>query len=365
MCYIVLMGMIQAQGGRGTLVLNEGVLYGITNMGGAENMGTLFKLNTDGSGYLKLYDFDHLTSTPFQSLAIDGNTLYGTTRDDYNARGRIFSINTDGEDFQIIFSFNGENGREPSSPLTVRDGFLYGTTLGGGFIDKGVLFKIRTNGDDFTILKDDFDAELSFMPTGNLVVLDNTIYGAALQGGSHGCGLIYKVNTDGSMYEELADFGVLTGCNPNGLTHYESALYGMTSIGGNADGVIFKVDLVDHSFTLLHKFNKFDGANPDAALTVINDQLFGYANNGEFNYGVVFSIDPDGNNFTIVKHLEGTNTGYYPEGSVVVTPSLCYGFTRGGGLYNSGLIYSIDPDGQNYQVLHSFFPQDGAIPTAQ
>ncbi len=49
-------------------------------------------------------------------------------------------------------------------------------------------------------------------------------------------------------------------------------------------------------YTVLHRFDKQNGANPSAALTVFNDQIFGYARNGAYNYGVVFSIDPDGCN---------------------------------------------------------------------
>jgi uncharacterized repeat protein (TIGR03803 family) len=49
----------------GSLVENNGVLFGITLMGGSNQSGTIYKINVDGSAYSKIYDFDNtLGSNP-------------------------------------------------------------------------------------------------------------------------------------------------------------------------------------------------------------------------------------------------------------------------------------------------------------
>ena len=56
-------------------------LYGTTTSGGVSNYGTLFKIETNGSGYGILRHF--LTGTngasPGAELLLSGTTLYGTT----------------------------------------------------------------------------------------------------------------------------------------------------------------------------------------------------------------------------------------------------------------------------------------------
>ena len=53
---------------------NEGFL-------GASSGGTLFKINTDGTGYTNLYSFTEGNNSrgPCDSLILVGNTFYGTT----------------------------------------------------------------------------------------------------------------------------------------------------------------------------------------------------------------------------------------------------------------------------------------------
>src|SRR5882672_4437546 len=36
---------------------NDGAIYGVTSSGGGNNLGTFFKLNTDGTGYSLLHNF--------------------------------------------------------------------------------------------------------------------------------------------------------------------------------------------------------------------------------------------------------------------------------------------------------------------
>src|SRR5208283_4573700 len=76
----------------------------------------------------------------------DGN-LYGTASSGgLNNLGTLFKIGTNGA-LTHLFSFNGTNGAAPYAAL-VRgaDGNLYGTTYAGGASNLGTIFQFSTNG---------------------------------------------------------------------------------------------------------------------------------------------------------------------------------------------------------------------------
>src|SRR5262245_40759970 len=64
---------------QGGLVISGSILYGTTYSGGATDYGTLFKLNTDGTGFETLHSFTNLDGrNPASELIVAGNALYGT-----------------------------------------------------------------------------------------------------------------------------------------------------------------------------------------------------------------------------------------------------------------------------------------------
>src|SRR3989337_1881819 len=76
----------------GSLISDGTFLYGMTQWGGTNNIGTIFKIMPDGSGYTKLLDFDDTNgSKPACSLISDGTFLYGmTTFGGTNMMGVVF-----------------------------------------------------------------------------------------------------------------------------------------------------------------------------------------------------------------------------------------------------------------------------------
>ena len=63
---------------RGSLISDGTSLYGMTRQGGANNMGILFKVDTNGT-WSSLWDFNGNASFPTGSLYSDGTSLYGMT----------------------------------------------------------------------------------------------------------------------------------------------------------------------------------------------------------------------------------------------------------------------------------------------
>jgi uncharacterized repeat protein (TIGR03803 family) len=129
-------------------------LYGVTLLGGYTpqygmfNNGALFAINTDGSGFEVLHSFGGGTDgvQPSGSMAIVGTTLYGTTRQGgAHNLGTIYKINLDGTGYVKLHDFAGgpNDGAFPWQGGLVVDGnTLYGTTLNGGTYDLGVVYTL-------------------------------------------------------------------------------------------------------------------------------------------------------------------------------------------------------------------------------
>jgi uncharacterized repeat protein (TIGR03803 family) len=119
-------------------------LYGTANYGGSWYQGTVFALNTNGSGFTNLHSFafaDFSPSTggftnsdgshPKGGLILLGNTLYGTTFDGGSlSRGTVFALNTNGTSFINLHNFSYiSDGANPYAALTLSGNTVFGTTL--------------------------------------------------------------------------------------------------------------------------------------------------------------------------------------------------------------------------------------------
>jgi len=62
----------------GSLILSDNTLYGTTTYGGYWGRGTVFAINTDGTGFTNLHSFSFSDgSNPQAGLVLSSNTLYG------------------------------------------------------------------------------------------------------------------------------------------------------------------------------------------------------------------------------------------------------------------------------------------------
>ena len=77
------------------MLLNGTTLYGTTRLGGNMGNGTVFQINTDGSGYDRIYDFQggKDAANPIDNVLLLDNTLYGMTEAGGQCgNGAIFSL---------------------------------------------------------------------------------------------------------------------------------------------------------------------------------------------------------------------------------------------------------------------------------
>lgn len=321
------------------LIEVNGVLYGTTAHGGGSfgaQQGTIFKAGLDGSNFTTLYTFsggsDGGDPVGALLLGIDGN-LYGTTKQGGqgqnttcvpNGCGTIFSMATDGTNFETLYQFSGPDGSGPAAGL-IQDpsGTFYGTTSNGGALCNptltcGTVFMFQAGSLTLTTLHSfnattDGASPLSVLARGS----DGTLYGTAQYGGNlncgvntaaAGCGTLYAVT--GNTFTVLRTFqgtqGDSDGAEPFGgmIFGADGILYGTTAYGGSGGGActfaggcgaVYSATTAG-TVQILHSFTGADGSGPSAALVESNGILYGTASYGgssacgAVGCGVVYSL---------------------------------------------------------------------------
>lgn len=344
----------------GSLISDGTFLYGMTPFGGTgtacfAGCGVIFKIKPDGTGYSKLLDFAGTSngSMPFGSLISDGTFLYGMTAiGGTNNLGTIFKIKTNGTCYAKLLDFAGTtNGNIPMGSLISDGTFLYGMTQEGGTNSLGTLFKIKYDGTGYSKLLDFAGTTNGSSPRGSLISDGTFLYGMTLGGGTghctNGCGTIFKIKPDGTGYSMLLDFeGATNGSSPDGSLIYDGTfLYGMTQVGGtNNDGVIFKIKTDGTEYSRLLDFESTTtGQYPHGDLISNGIFLYGMTMQGRkdnctADCGVNFKIKPNGTGYSRLQDYEGTNEQYH-DGDLISDKNCFYGMSLQGGINNGGIIF--------------------------
>src|SRR6185369_6562219 len=364
---------------------SDHMLYCTARAGGADNLGTLFRVQKDGSSFEVLHNFSGLSGdgkTPFAGLieARDG-ALYGTTHagGDANA-GVVFKLNRDGSGFALLHSFTAAtDGQGPSARLIeASDGVLYGTARDGGTAGFGTVFKVSRDGNNFTAIHHFGQSGDGQNPYGGLVEeSDGTLLGTTRNGGTAINGTVFKLDKNGAGYTVLHHFdgGLGDGYRPEGgvVRGPDGGLYGTTRLGGRANiGSIFKLNIDGTGYTRLRSFtfNGNDAMRPYASVLEGGDgTLYGMTTEGgAYEFGAVFKLNKAGSGYTILHNFDpDTDDGINPFGGLIEgSDGAMYGATSYGGGADLGTIFKINSDGTGYSVLHRFTnaPGTGSYPIA-
>jgi uncharacterized repeat protein (TIGR03803 family) len=357
-----------------------GNLYGTTTGGGRHSFGTVFELTpTAGGGWsgklLHSFNADGVDGiTPYTRLVFDSaGNLYGTTNNGgSNNVGTVFELTptTSGEWKETIvhsFENNQVDGTYPYGGLILdSSGNLYGTTAGGGVNFNGTVFELTpgTSGKWTETVLHNFNFSDGISPYGGLIFdAAGNLYGTAYAGGTYGYGTVFELtpqSSGGWNQTVIYNFNGhnATGDAPYATLNFDSAgnLYGTTVFGGTYDsGMVF--ELTPHAGgewteTIVHSFepSNWDGGNPYGGL--ISDaagNLYGTTNlGGRFNYGTVFKLTPNAGGGWTEKLLHVFNNngkdGYYPYCTLLLdSAGNLYGTTYQGGAHNDGTVFEILP----------------------
>jgi uncharacterized repeat protein (TIGR03803 family) len=333
------------------------------------------------AGFGVLHSFTSTNSdgaTPEGQPLIIGSNIFGVTYNGgSNSDGSIYQISTNGTGFTLLYSFlEGPNGANPLCTLVSTGSTFYGMTFNGGVSDGGVVFGLNTNGAVYSVLHTFLGGESDGLyPFGSLAINGTNLYGMTANGGTNDDGVIFSISTSGTNFTMIHSFagGTSDGEFPNeGVIVSGSTLYGTAFYGGSNNlGIVFAMNtaVVSNGFTILHHFagGTNDGANPAGPLTLSGSTLYGITTaGGTNNLGAVFKVNTGGTGYTVVHEFAGgTNDGASAEfGPLVVTNSLIYGTTEGGGTNDAGVLFQMNLDGTDFSILHSFSTNlnDGAFP---
>lgn len=331
------------------LTLSGGVLYGTTSSGGsAGGSGAVFKLNTDGSGYTEIKGFSGGSdgSSLEGGVTLSGGVLYGTTRlGGSYSKGTVFKVNTDGTGFAVLKHFYFGVGSWPKAGLALSGSALYGTTTDEDGSGVGSVFKLNTDGSGYAQIKSLSSGDGKF-PYAGLTLSGGVLYGTATAGGINGpgYGTVFKMGTDGSGFAVLKHFSSTDGRTPQAvLVAAGGVLYGTTKFGGSSDyGTVFKVNTDGTGFTVLRHFaGGADERYPVAGLALSGSVLYGTTYfGGTSNKGTVFKINTDGSGYSVLKHFGGSD-GANPQGELAVSGGVLYGTTYRGGDSDAGTVFSL------------------------
>jgi uncharacterized repeat protein (TIGR03803 family) len=313
-----------------SLTASGNILYGTTSQAGTGGNGTVFAINTDGTGFKTLYTFSSTTNAsstnsdgagPAGQLLLSGNTLYGTaTGGGSNGFGTIFGINTDGTGFTNLYTFSGgSNGGLPGSGLIASGTTLYGTTYGSAG-NYGTIFSINTDGTGFTNLYTFTGGSDGNRPNG-LILSGSTFYGTTSSGGSNNTGTVFAINKDGTGFTNLYSFS----------------------------GATFS--------SQFHSYTNSEGANPRGALTLVGNTLYGATGSGSrYGGGTLFGINTDGTGFRILFVYALSSGGLISSGGTLYGTSSS-GFTTGDP--NSGSVFAIATNAQAVSITPPGVPAGG------
>jgi uncharacterized repeat protein (TIGR03803 family) len=293
----------------------DGNFYGVSNVRGAGNFGTIFKITPAGVR----------------------TTLHAFTR-------------------------NGADGAEPCDGL-VADSHsnFYGTTGYGGSSGSGTVFKITPKGrfsalHSFTGIGFAGGSADGALPHAGLVRgRDGNFYGTTWSGGRSGDGTVFKITPAGAL-RTLHSF---TGSNAEGAFPYagltpggDGNFYGTTTLGGRmgggvGGGTVFRISQAGVLMTL-HSFK--DGAYLYAGLVQGDDGNFygETAFGGKMDGGTVFQITPAGV-LTTLRSFSRYGAG----GSALIddlakgSDGSIYATTLSGGRHGKGTIFRIIIEGLN------------------
>lgn len=384
-------------------------------------------ITSDDGTFSTLYKFEAavpvtlaspLGSQPDTTPALGpGNTIYGMTDEGgVNGTGVVYRYDRQSNRYTVLHTFsaldangNNEDGASPGNALTRGPGdIFYGMAYGGGANGTGTIFAITASGKfavlhTFSALDANGNNDEGASPLRDIVVgSDGNLYGTTRLGGQNtctptplGCGTAWTMDRSGNNFKVLHQFSPGEGHAASMIEAQDGFLYGCavwpaTSVNGTAlpSGTLYRLARSGQTFEVLYTFSQTNssGENTDGAdcyepfVETEPGVLYGaVAHGGTYGNGVVFrySLSNPGT-VDVVHDFSATRGGRNADGANPDGPlakgqdGTLYSNADYGGMNGSGVLYAVRPDG-SFEVLHTFSATnpvtganwDGALPEEQ
>ncbi len=363
----------------GLILASDGLLYGTTAKGGANDSGTVFRMASNGTQFETLVHFsyngtENKGAAPTTSLVewadmAMNRYFYGTTSGGgENEFGTVFRVTPEGI-LETLVDFTGTSGAFPGEApegalIFASDGHFYGTTSAGGVNDEGTVFRLSPTG-TFTLLFEFDSADMTNNGAFPRAALKETtasgvFLGTTVGGGDNGDGTIFRIDSFG-VVTTLVHFSAYDTTNPGAgptaplILASDGNYYGTTRFGAKYDeiykdqGTVFQLTPAGVHTTIAAFVwpipNEHRGLWPSGALVEGDDGfLYGTTIRGGNNdRGVVFRVGKGGGMETLVDFdFQNTPKGSGPTGQLLqIASNEFIGTTSAGGDFNRGTVFRV------------------------
>lgn len=361
----------------GLIELSNGLMYGLSQIGGTNNFGTIYSYDKNTNIRTILHNFSGTTidgKNPYgQLIQATNSLLYGLTNSGglYDL-GTLFSFDITSNTVTILHNFSGGtiDGSNPKgNVMQASDGNLYGTTNSGGngtYGQWGVIFKYNPTTSQYSIVHNFNGGPDARACEGDLVEADNgKLYGLCPFGrtGCAGMGTIYSFDPNTNIESIVHCFGDITtdGTFPrySMMKATNGLLYGVTLNGGGTgyNGVLFSFNTTSNTETVLYRFNPLiEGSQPrNTPIEGTDGNIYlTLSQGGAFNGGSLFRYNISTSAGTVLHVFTTSNDGGNGSGNLLQSINgLLYGTNSLGGLNNLGVMYSYDITPQNNNIIYS------------
>lgn len=349
------------------LLASNGLMYGLTASGGIYNSGTLYCFDPISQNIRTLTNFNGASTGAMPRgglIQASNGLLYGVSSNGGSQnKGVLFQFDLASDSLAVVANFGlAPNSEYPFNTLVqALNGKLYGLSIGGGSQNNGTIFEFDIT-NNLLQKKIDLTYALGTLPEGSLTSTSNGIlYGMTTRGGTNNFGVLFSYDPVNNIYQKILNMNASSnGSRPFGSLFLASngLLYGATSNDGTAySPTFFSYDPATNTFTLLRQLLASYGIVKPAGsfIQTSTGKLYGISLESENGNGTLFRYSIDQDSLEEVFVFNDRENGMNPASDLVLaTDGNLYGMTQGGGIFDAGIIYRLNPLSNSFAKIHDF-----------
>jgi len=206
----------------GIMQAANGLLYGMTNLGGKYSSGVIFSYDIKLNKYSTLVNLNYPNGTnPYGSfIQANNGLLYAMTYQGGTPnQGTIISFNTITDTDSVVYNFDVTHGANPYGNLIQAfDGDLFGMTAYSVGGDYGEIFRFNITTSAITVpvvFEKSALPQFGYTPQGGLTQTNDTLlYGMTKFGGSNNYGTLFRYDTLSTEDSVLVNLNSSNGIEP-------------------------------------------------------------------------------------------------------------------------------------------------------